>query len=179
MLHMRPEIWRVTIETLSPLHIGTGNTLRRGYDFDVHDGKTWVVNDETLAELLYGYEGFESLVAGAPLRDLLSSDDFQADSVLFRYVMDGEPEAQSTNAEVREQIKDVWDRPYIPGSSLKGALRTALLYALYEVNNKSWSLDNLGRNAKYAAAPLERELLGQNPQYRSAACAASQRHLGG
>src|SRR5690606_40558751 len=31
-------------------------------------------------------------------------------------------------AEIQEQIKDPWDRPYIPGSSLKGALRTAIAF---------------------------------------------------
>ncbi len=163
MLKLRPEIWRVTLETLAPLHIGTGDVLRRDYDFAVRAGRTWVVNDDALAELLYGYNEFENLVAGAPLSDLLSEDDYRSDSALFRYVMDGEPSAQSANAEVHEQIKDVWDRPYIPGSSLKGALRTALFYALFEVSQMTWNVDVLGRNAKSAATPLEQQALGRNP----------------
>jgi CRISPR-associated protein Csm5 len=163
MLTQRPEKWRVTIETLSPLHIGTGDILRRDYDFAVHEGKTWVVNDDKVAEMLYGDPVFDTLVAGARLSDLLSNDDYHSDSGLFRYVMDGEPAAQSANAEVREQIKDVWDQPYIPGSSLKGALRTALFYALFEVTKMTWALEGLGRTAKGAGDILEQRALGQSP----------------
>ncbi len=163
MLKLRPELWRVNLETLSPLHIGTGDVLRRDYDFTAREGKTWVVNDEALAELLYSYSEFETLVSGAPLSDLLSKDDYQVGSPLFRYVIEGEPSARSANAEVREQIKDVWDRPYIPGSSLKGALRTALFYALFEVNQMTWTLNALGRKAKSAAGPLEQQVFGETP----------------
>jgi CRISPR-associated protein Csm5 len=163
MLQERPEVYAVTLKTLSPLHIGTGDILRRDYDFAVHQGKTWVINPDALAETLYDYNEFQEMVNGAPLSDLLVPKDFQDGSPLFRYVCAGEPKAQAKNTEVREQIKDVWDQPYIPGSSLKGALRTALFCALFEVQKKTWSVSMLRPAAKSAAQPLEDDALGRTP----------------
>jgi CRISPR-associated protein Csm5 len=46
----------------------------------------------------------------------------------------------------RLQLKDVANRPYIPGTGIKGALRTALLYALVaEPRHYPWLRDRLGR----------------------------------
>src|SRR5690606_41846159 len=123
-------VYQLTITTLSPLHIGTGNTLRRDYDYVTHRGKTWVINQSALAAMLYAQDPseFERMAAGASAADLIRPDEFKEDSPLFRYVMAGEPRAHSRGAEIQEQIKDPWDRPYIPGSSLKGALRTAIAF---------------------------------------------------
>jgi len=41
---------------------------------------------------------------------------------LFRYTLEG----QAQGNPIAEHIKDVHDRPYIPGSSLKGAIRRQL-----------------------------------------------------
>lgn len=45
---------------------------------------------------------------------------------LVRYAMRGQPDA----GEILELMKDVADRPYLPGSSLKGAIRSALAWDL-------------------------------------------------
>lgn len=48
---------------------------------------------------------------------------------LVRYAYAGKPDVENQQAEIYDQIKDSADRPYIPGSSLKGALRSALAWA--------------------------------------------------
>lgn len=125
--------YKLTIETLSPVHIGTGNTLLRDFDFAVRDGErpgekiTWVIDRERLAEELYDDESpdFEKLVQGSPPTDLLYDDEYKESSPFIRYCLKGEDIGSD---EIRELIKDPWHRPYIPGSSLKGAIRTALIY---------------------------------------------------
>jgi CRISPR-associated protein Csm5 len=135
--------FRLAVTTLTPLHIGTGNTLLRDFDYVTHDGKTWVISEDALAELLGDDEdNLAKMAAGRPASELLRPEEFHADSPLFRYVLPGEPRTQKSGSVLQEQIKDSWDRPYIPGSSLKGALRTALFYAGYG-----------GRNLQFRVAP--------------------------
>ncbi|MFQ3663481.1 MAG: type III-A CRISPR-associated RAMP protein Csm5, partial [Chloroflexaceae bacterium] len=60
---------------------------------------------------------------------LLTLDDMRKQASvdgrpLVRYALDGRPAVE----EILAQIKDVADRPYLPGSSLKGALRSALAW---------------------------------------------------
>jgi len=78
----------------------------------------------------------DALVGGSGFADLLKTDlltlaDIRARAdvggrPLVRYALDGRPAA----GEIFEQIKDVADHMYLPGSSLKGAIRSALAWDL-------------------------------------------------
>lgn len=162
--------FRLTVTTLTPLHIGTGNTLLRDFDYVTYDGKTWVINEEALADSLLTDDenNLAKMVAGRPAKELLSPQDFHADSPLFRYILRGEPRAKTSGAVLQEQIKDPWDRPYIPGSSLKGALRTALFYAGYEQLNLQFRVDDLGNNPKFATQSLERQVFAKDTNAKQA-----------
>jgi CRISPR-associated protein Csm5 len=65
----------------------------------------------------------------------LSLDDLRNGTMLdgrplVRYAYAGRPASnQGGSAAISELIKDVADRPYLPGSSLKGAIRSALAWA--------------------------------------------------
>lgn len=59
---------------------------------------------------------------------------------------------------VREPVRR---RPYVPGSSLKGLLRTALLWSLFD-----GTLKELGSTARTAPEPLELEAFGKDPRGR-------------
>ncbi len=154
-------IYRLTITTLSPLHIGTGNILRQGYDFVTHAGKTWVFDADTLAAMLYDEDRqrFDRMAEGVPAGDLIYPHEYRPDSPLFRYILPGEVRSRGKGAELQEQLKDPWDRPYIPGSSLKGALRTALATVGWEQRKLLFNPQTLGPNAKTAAQPMEARVL--------------------
>ena len=62
-------------------------------------------------------------------------------------------------------IKDVHDRPYIPGSSLKGALRTALAWSGWPEVKPSLDRSAIGRSRSWAGQPLERKLFGPDPNH--------------
>lgn len=150
--------YQLTITTLSPLHIGSGTKLLRDYDYVTRgDGRTWVINTEALAGLLYDESArdFDKMVEGSPAADFLRPEDFQPGNPLFRYVLRGEPQSQKRGSVVQEIIKDPWDRPYIPGSSLKGALRTALAFAGWQTRDLQFNVEELGRSQSNAAQPLE------------------------
>jgi len=155
------DTYKLTITTLSPLHIGTGNTLRQGYDYVTHRGQTWVFDAEVLADALYEHDPdeFEKMVQGVPASDLIRPDEYDPASPLFRYVLRGEPRSKGKGAELQEQLKDPWDRPYIPGSSLKGALRTALAYVGWQQRKLVVDPSELGRSARTAAQSMEHKVL--------------------
>lgn len=159
----------LTVTLLSDLHIGTGTKLLSGIDWYAHnDGFTYLADDSTLMAAVLEravnnqQDEFQviSAITGMKIGELLDAGwldrkDFGATSELFRYRLRGEP---VTN-EVREQIKTVYGLPYLPGSSLKGALRTVLANAL--ATQKPPALNNLGRNRYWAAQPVEAQLFGQ------------------
>jgi len=114
------------------------------------------------------------MAQGIPASDLLKPTDYEIDSPLFRYVLEGEPRSKERGSVIQTLIKDAWDRPYIPGSSLKGALRTALLFSLVEKKLDPWTISDLPpkAKAKVAAQPLERKAFvanyggtGKDPNY--------------
>lgn len=154
-------VYQLTIRTLSPLHIGTGNTLRRGFDYVTHNGKTWIIDANVLAEMLYEQDPgeFERMAVGTPAGELIQPNEFQENSPLFRYIMKGEPRSSARGSEIQEQIKDPWDRPYIPGSSLKGALRTALAFVGVAQRKVPINVNELRDDSRFAAQPLEQKVL--------------------
>ena len=164
-----PEIARhytVHMVTLSPLHVGTGRELMRDYDYVVHGGRTWRIDQDVLLDAALGEDKeWDAALLGRPAAELLREEDYKPGSKLFRYVARGMPRSQDQGARLREQIKDVWDRPYLPGSSLKGALRTAIFDWALGQREDALDVGRLGRDRRWAAQPIERAVLGRNPNY--------------
>ena len=166
------QVYRVRLRTLSPLHIGSGTELRRGYDYICDDQRTYVLHEERLFERLAGNaQALTALAAGASADELLQRrwlrwQDLQGEGAPVRYVLPGVPVGAAGNpAALREQIKDVYDRPYVPGSSLKGALRTALLVEWRRQHKGQVLREELGRNKQSAARALEKEAFGPDPNH--------------
>lgn len=157
-------LFEVQVSTLTPLHIGSGVELLNQYDYAIHNGHTWRIDHNRLLEAQKIDDPRQlAIISQRPPEELLNDNDYRADSPFFRYVLKGVPRATGKGAVLREQIKDVYDRPYLPGSSLKGALRSALAANLWKQNGLQLEVNRLGRNAKFAAQELERSLLGKDP----------------
>ena len=122
------------LQTLTPVHIGSGETLNQ-IDGYYANGRWYHIDlDRVLAH---------------PSTDLnaLTSEMSQHQFRWHRYLSDRNidpsecsdyslicPQSPET-VEIREAIKAIDNRPYIPGSTLKGALRTALLGEFLSVND--------------------------------------------
>ncbi len=108
------------------------------------------LNDTVLPEQLINSSRFSDLFAA----NLLLLDDLRqrrtlAGRPLVRYALSGQGAS-----EIYEQIKDPLDRPYLPGSSLKGAIRSALAWDLADRQGVSRSVE-LQRSAKVADDQIE------------------------
>lgn len=159
------------VKLLSPLHIGTGTKLLRGIDWlPYRDGYIYFADDKVLLGAVLdravadGKTEMQVIraISGLSLEELrdagwLPDADFRTDSSIFRYRLRGEPATR----EIREQLKDPWGRPYLPGSSLKGALRTVL--AAVAVEQMPLDLAKLDRRRAWAAQPIERDIFGADP----------------
>jgi len=95
---------------------------------------------------------------------LLVGSDFNNDA-LFRYILRGAPRSGKVDARMKSFIKDSQDRPYIPGSSLKGALRTALAWTGWDEVKPKLDRSAIGNSKSWAGQPLEKKLFGPDPNH--------------
>lgn len=135
--------YTMTIETLTPVHIGTGTVLVNNFDFVVHGGKTYRLNLDRVLDYLWpadvdalSKDELEKLTKTPPGELLLRNPANLQRPELVMYVMEGVPRVKTAGAgQIREQIKDAYGRLYIPGSTIKGAIRTALARHLAKALN--------------------------------------------
>jgi len=155
------------VRLLTPVHIGSGRELLNQYDYAVHRGRTWRLNEDALldAQNVQDLE-LAARIARLPPATLLDPKrDFVSDNGLFRYVLRGAPRSSAAGASVREQLKDLYDRPYLPGTSLKGALRTALAWVGWGELGLRPDRRELVPNPRFAARNYERRILGRDPNH--------------
>jgi len=117
----------IKLETLTPVHAGTGNSygkaefitedneLRRIIFSRLYDSLSEEQREELLLELEEKEFNLDEVVRKNKIR-------VSEDMILYRALMKSSP-----SREIREQIKTN-NVPYIPGSSIKGSIRTALLW---------------------------------------------------
>jgi CRISPR-associated protein Csm5 len=160
------KMYHLKLTALTPLHIGNGRQLGYGYDYALtEDDYFWRFNEDAILDGKgeMDAKSAETLAHSKPI-DLVGDDEYLPDSTLFRYVIQGVPTASDGN--VREFIKDVYDRPYLPGTTLKGALRTAIGWSEWGGKHLHPISGDLFRNGKkvrkeFAAQDFERKIFGK------------------
>lgn len=148
------ETWNITL--LTPLHIGDGSVLESDVDYIHKQGMLQVIDaDQTFSQLQDNPSALKE--SG---QDRFSWNNFTNQykiKLITSYTMglkgSGRPQ------KIRSFIKDGFGRPYLPGSSLKGALRTAFLTKMAADSTKKPYLDN---KKKWADKYLD-DLAGGSP----------------
>lgn len=169
---MSMRYWKVTLGVYSPTFIGSGTTYKKdSYIYDRQNNKVYFLDEGKWAVFL-GQHGLIDDFAQALTRELQRFD-------LFRYlgnqsqlrrtygsvwnviramqddgVIRAEEEyyAADRNGRVNDIagfIRDAEGNPYVPGSSLKGAFRTAILTSVIRKNQRLYQSDWM--NLKQAA----------------------------
>ena len=163
----------VKIETLTPVHIGSGNFLYYNTDFvQVNINREpyiAIISEEKIWKLL-GEQHLEKWLAAIARRENVKE-------FLRRFA----PEAKSKdyakrrmaafcevkeNDTLKETIHNGLGLPYIPGSSIKGAIRTALIASLaHTIQGKEIKIQARDRrgNTLIEASAVEKELFGDDP----------------
>ncbi len=152
---------KMILEVCTPVHVGSGEELKQGFDFIIRESVPFVVDVEQTLNAIEAHDPrLKNFYNKADIEDLIeiAGEEYGYELPCFSlnkemlYPVsssggtrgDFSKNQQVTYNTIREQIKDAFLKPYIPGSSLKGAIRTALLAAaLPDLNN---IIDNLAQN---------------------------------
>ncbi len=152
------------IRVVSPLHIWSGRSLVENIDYVYANGAYWIIDLDRLLDLLDpGQDAYllSRLDTGEALSRVLNINDLTDISArdpraVYRIAGSEQPNSrQITDRLVREHIKDMRGRAYIPGSTIKGMIRTILAYQAWEQRGLRLNVDSLGKGARFAAEETE------------------------
>jgi len=158
----------IKIETLTPVHIGSGNLLYENLDIiQVNIKKVphiVVISEEKVWKVL-GEQHLDNWLDAISKRENLSLflEKFAPNVTSKDYAKRRMPLycELSDNDTLKECIHNGLGLPYIPGSSIKGAIRTTILASLTDrVSNKETKIQENGR---VKATNIEKELFGKDP----------------
>lgn len=166
----------IKIEVLSPVHIGSGNLLQNNTDFVTTDNGVdyyiRVIDDRKILELI-GVEHLDDWLLSIERKDNTKElvKRFAPNSKVADYSkrrLIDYSSGVNKNDTLKECIHNGLGFPYIPGSSIKGAIRTAILTSLVtkienkESKIKSGKIDRNGQSL-LNATKIEQELFGKDP----------------
>lgn len=154
------------LKTITPVHIGTGETLSQ-IDGFYNSGQWHRIDVDALLAAIPESE-LNRLTIAMGQRNFQWNRYRPANQLSTAYTLPCPGDPQET--EIREAMKDAFGRPMIPGSSIKGAIRTALLWDLIGDDNTEAKNDlkvQLQRkpNRSWAGQPIERHVLGKDPNH--------------
>jgi CRISPR-associated protein Csm5 len=115
---------KLGLEILTPTQSGSGTELFRELDYIDRGGMAFVVDQQASFNVVASGNLVldAKLLSGGHLSDLV-----QAAGQDFGYRLAWLATAQKVPDKLREHLKDAMNRPYLPGSAIKGAIRTALI----------------------------------------------------
>ncbi|MDR1733810.1 MAG: type III-A CRISPR-associated RAMP protein Csm5 [Oscillospiraceae bacterium] len=134
------ERYAVTLQVLSPVHIGDGREIaartitaqsaartqpsqpQKFTEWVLYQDKAIVLNMDRVLDL--------SEAARNRLMFDMEQHGASADNPCVAYILDAADVADINRYSIKTFMKDPYGQPYVPGSSLKGALRTCLRQAL-------------------------------------------------
>lgn len=157
----------IKLTTLTPVHVGSGNLLQYNTDFITfrqgEDSFIGVIDEKQILRLI-GEEHINDWVLSIERKE--NTQDlvrrYAPNSKLGDYIK--RPiflyHEVKSNDTLKECMHNGMGYPYIPGSSLKGAIRTAITATLA---NQLSENDKTSRNIRSLASDVEHKLFGDNP----------------
>ncbi len=165
-----------TVQCLSPVHVGTEERLG-GHDFLVLRGALYRVDaDRLLGELEQAREARDRYLTGglAQIAQWLQQGDRLRRLSVYSCPVPRDPRPRE---DVRPFLADPLGRPYLPGTELKGAVRTAVLWQrISQTRDRTELARRVGRtrnrrgeeeaqrDRRSAGEWLEETLLGEDPR---------------
>ena len=127
---------KVCLTAVTPLHIGGRESVLNPLEFAVKDKRCYVVSEDKFARALQEKDelnNFSSWFARTEspiLHDFLQTQKLLNEGFLQQISNYSSASPTQIKTEIRPCIRDGFQRPYLPGTSIKGALRTAFLYGI-------------------------------------------------
>lgn len=159
---MASEVMDLYLHVRTPVHVGGAQEkhLSGGIDYLVQRGMIHVLNHKKLMQLAGQEQYVNALSKGAGgIRDLIKGRQIDIEAITESSF------SISGNAnDYRSMAKDGFKgRPYIPGSSIKGAIRSILFHYLFNKENESRKEEWLEQAAtkKIKGFILDKNILGE------------------
>ena len=143
---------RVKVTTIKSVHIGNGNILQKNNDFIVDGNNIYIIDPKKVLDII-GVERLDAWVSAIEKRENIKHfiqkigknaspidycirqiklyDNFEDDDE-YKIIYNNKIREKK---ELKECIHDGLGNPYIPGSSIKGAIRTALMASIIKKYN--------------------------------------------
>ncbi|MDR1776166.1 MAG: type III-A CRISPR-associated RAMP protein Csm5 [Actinomycetes bacterium] len=165
--------YTATLTTIGPVHIGTGSQYEKK-DYFQKDDMIHILDPAQFfaglsKEQSLGYIQFLERPSRDGLQGFLSENSLYDLALKCTAYRIASPLTRNRGGKERfdavfEFVKDAYGKPYVPGSSIKGMLRTAILSAVVSGNNKPFqalfdeaAARDRGRQ-KTAGKPIERKV---------------------
>lgn len=167
-LNFQQEVGRLCLQIITPIHIGDGTKLTaKDYFFSSKEQKAYFFNVRKWHQFIYQhglFSAYEKYISNVhDKRNLLTwleEHDFTLEDVKDIITSESLATVNIINVEKKNTLNDVDKHVhqldgslYVPGSSIKGAFRSAILYVLLKKNpaikNRYWQLVNAEINKPY------------------------------
>ena len=160
--------YRIKITAITPVCIGDGQKLSPFSDYKLKVDKLIYLNQETIQQVLKTRPNLiEDFVNGIISGMDNTGSKFDIESFFYNYAkidlasitlktIDSTAVPKG-NKNLYTIIKNAGVHPYIPGSSLKGAIKTALLYIWLQDKNNHWCKDYLKLYDKNSTGNLSKK----------------------
>ena len=125
---------KLGLEIITPTQSGSGAELFKELDYIERNQMAFIVDQQaSFQAIASGNLALDAqLLAGNHLSDLVNAAGQD-----FGYRLPWLGSAAKVPEKFREQLKDAMNRPYLPGSAIKGAIRTALVAEWLRSANKA------------------------------------------
>jgi len=125
---------KIKLKILSPLHIGGREGVIYPSEFLTFEGRCYVISEERLSQKLFDLGKLDAFVEHAGERLELSAF-LRTEGLLKRDFLEEVSEYSSEcpvtiRRELRPFVRNAFSQPFIPGSSIKGVLRTSIMYVI-------------------------------------------------
>lgn len=159
------------LTTLTPVHVGSGEKLLRDFDFIVQDGKVGFLDLEKVVKKI-GIERLPQLTAEIEKKNVAAFlkkalPNTRLEDICERIATEKAPGSRCN--ELKEQYHTALRNACIPGSSIKGTMKTAIWEALAtKEKQKVWQeQDYKNRRGNFNSDTIDKKLFGQNPNEKT------------
>lgn len=172
----KQETFQIEVETLTPVHVGSGRKLMANSEFLIRnvrksDGtiirKIGIVDEDKVLKII-GVDRIEEwmqvIEKNTDLSKLLKAgkEDLSLKDFAKRTILLNKKETGSENY-LKEHIL-TGNRPYIPGSSIKGSIRTALLTSILNSQDSLISSQQFfDRKNRLSDETIQGQIFGKDP----------------
>lgn len=140
-------VYYIKVEPLTPVYVG--GATEKNYKFEIDavdlDNQVYIIDHEKLSkELLKNKQLYDAYIQAALNNNLL--DFFKNNKINAQDFSRKVYSTTGESSEIKAFIRDGFGLPYIPGSSLKGAIRSAFLHYKTENNGYTFNDDITNNN---------------------------------